>query len=180
VAAIRVTSRLAVMTARYFGSFVRLVRHLRRDRPDVLHAFLYPSYIVAAPAALLAGVPVLVAGRRSLGDCVPHHPVLAAASRVATRFTDLVIANADAVAEDARRVEGVPARKITTVYNGIPGPAFDPVPAASLATQASVILCVANLIGYKGHRYLLQAAARLRRRAIDCTFVLVGDGRLRN
>src|SRR3954471_10217012 len=38
------------------AAFTRLVRHLRRQRPDVLHAFLYHSYVTAAPAARMARV----------------------------------------------------------------------------------------------------------------------------
>src|SRR5689334_20484343 len=34
---------------RNVAAFVRLVRMLRRERPDVLHAFLFHSYLTAAP-----------------------------------------------------------------------------------------------------------------------------------
>ena len=39
------------MPLRNIRAFARLVRDLRRDRPDVLHAFLFYSYVTAAPAA---------------------------------------------------------------------------------------------------------------------------------
>jgi glycosyltransferase involved in cell wall biosynthesis len=142
----------------------------------VLHAFLFHSYVAAAPAALFARVPVLVAGRRSLGDCLPDRLILRVLARIANRCTDHVIANADAVADDARRVERIPASKITTVYNGIPDSAFEPAPAAALVAEAPVILCVANLIWYKGHRHLLEAVSLLRDRGVAGTLVLVGDG----
>jgi glycosyltransferase involved in cell wall biosynthesis len=45
----------------------RMVARLRRERPDVVHAFLFRAYVLAAPAARMARVPVVVAGRRSLG-----------------------------------------------------------------------------------------------------------------
>jgi glycosyltransferase involved in cell wall biosynthesis len=67
-------------------------------------------------------------------------------------------------------------RRITTVYNGIPDTAFEPAQAAALVADGPVILCVANLIRYKGHRYLLEACALLRDRGLTCTLVLVGDG----
>src|SRR5262245_32196279 len=73
------------------AAFARLVRHLRRLKPDVLHAFLLYSYVTAAPAAKLAGVQVLVAGRRSLGDFKQGRRVVLAAERVATRMTDLLV-----------------------------------------------------------------------------------------
>jgi L-malate glycosyltransferase len=158
------------------AAFGRLVRHLRRLRPDVLHAFLYHSYVTAAPAARLAGVRVLVAGRRSLGDFKRDRRFLLAVERRATGMTDLLIANADAVAEDTRRHERVRADKLTTVYNGLPDSAFAPARPAVIDTVAPVVLCIANLKRDKGHRFLLDAVARLRDQRLPTTLALVGDG----
>ncbi|MFF5262486.1 glycosyltransferase [Actinomadura viridis] len=158
------------------AAFARLVGELRRLRPDVLHAFLYHSYVTAAPAARLAGVPVLVAGRRSLGDFKRGRRLVLAAERVATRMTDLLVANAESVAEDTRRGEGVPPGKLTVVYNGLPDTAFEPAAPAEIVTDAPVLLCVANLKRGKGHRHLLDAAARLGERGRPCTLALAGDG----
>jgi L-malate glycosyltransferase len=158
------------------AAFLRLVRHLRRSRPDVLHAFLFHSYVIAAPAARLAGIPVLVAGRRSLGDFKEGRRLHLAIERVATRWTDLLVANALAVAEDTRRQEAVPADKITVVYNGLPDAAFEPAPPAPLDSGLPVVLCVANLKTDKGHRHLLEAVARLGERGRPCTLALAGEG----
>ncbi|MGH3388122.1 MAG: glycosyltransferase [Actinomadura sp.] len=158
------------------AAFARLVGHLRRARPDVLHAFLFHSYVLAAPAARLAGVPVLVAGRRSLADFKRGRPLLLAIERAATHLTDHLVANAEAVAEDTRREGGVRPEKITVVRNGLPSSAFDPVPPAQLPTSLPLVLCVANLISYKGHRYLFEAVTSLRNRGLPCTLALAGDG----
>jgi glycosyltransferase involved in cell wall biosynthesis len=158
------------------AAFVRLLRHLRRTRPDVLHAFLFHSYVTAAPAARLAGVPILVAGRRSLADFKRGHPLLLAMERVATRMTDQLVANAHAVADSARSAEGIRPGKIAIIHNGIPQSAFDPAPPATMRTELPVVLCVANLIHYKGHRYLFDAVSRLWARGLRCTLALAGDG----
>lgn len=162
----------------YASRLVRLVRVLRRERPDLLHAFLFHSYVAGALAAKPAGVPLAVAGRRSLSDAggLRGHPLALAVARGATRLTDLVIANARVVAEDARRVEGIPAAKIVTIYNGIGTAAFEPASPADLDADVPMVLCVANLTRYKGHYHLLRAASRLRERNIACALVLVGDG----
>ncbi|GAA1809683.1 glycosyltransferase [Planosporangium flavigriseum] len=155
--------------------FGRLVRHLWRRRPAVLHAFLFHSYIIAAPAARLARVPVLVAGRRSLGDFKGGRRWVLALERAATSVTDLLIANAEAVAEDARREEGVPPEKVMVIYNALPDGAFEIGPPTG-EKSPSVVLCVANLKHYKGHRFLIEAAAMVRERGHEVTLVLVGDG----
>jgi glycosyltransferase involved in cell wall biosynthesis len=158
------------------AAFLGLVRRLRRDRPDVLHAFLFHTYIVAAPAARLARVPILVAGRRSLGVFTEGRRLLLLIERLATKATDLLIANAHAVAENTRRQERVPAGKITVVYNGLPEAAFAEFPPAIVETKHPVVLCVANLKSYKGHRHLLDAVAFLHARDRPCTLVLAGEG----
>ena len=161
---------------RNIAAFARLVRLLRRDRPDVLHAFLFHSYVTASPAARLARVPVLVAGRRSLGYLQVRSAVYLAAERLATRVTDLLIANAKAVADDTRAQERVPDQKITVVYNGLPDAAFAEHAPANIETLLPVLLCVANLKACKGHRDLLQAVGHLQARGRPCTLLLAGDG----
>jgi glycosyltransferase involved in cell wall biosynthesis len=158
------------------AAFARLVAHLRRARPDVLHAFLFHSYVAAAPAARLARVPILVAGRRGLADGKAGRPMLRAVERVATHLTDLLVANAQAVADDARRAEKVRRDKVVVVRNGLPDSAFASCPPADLRSTRPVLLCVASLRTYKGHRYLLDAVARLKARGLPCTLALAGDG----
>lgn len=158
------------------AAFARLVRHLRRRRPEVLHAFLFHSYVTAAPAARLAGIRLLVAGRRSLGDFKDGRRLLLAAERVVTSMTDLLVANAEAVSADTLRRERIRPDKITTIYNGLPDSAFVPAVPEVIATAAPVVLCVANLKPDKGHRFLLQALARLRDQGRACTLALAGEG----
>ncbi|MEV7006436.1 glycosyltransferase [Streptosporangium sp. NPDC051022] len=155
---------------------VRLVRLLRRLRPQVLHAFLYVDYVLGAVAARLARVPVVVAGRRSLSYFKRERRWVFAVERAVTRLTDHVVANAVAVAQDARTLEGMPADKLSVIYNGLPGTAFEPIEPEPIETRLPVVVCVANLNPVKGHRFLLEAAASLSRRGRPCTLVLAGEG----
>ena len=153
-----------------------MIMRLRRERPDIVHAFLFHSYVTGVPAARIARIPVFVAGRRSLGFFKEGRPVALAAERLTTRFTDLIIANAEAVAEDTKRRERVGDDKVEVVYNGLPEQAFAPVPPAVVETANPVVLCVANLKRYKGHRYLLEAVSRLQANGRPCTLLLAGEG----
>ena len=127
----------------------------------------------------MARIPVFVAGRRSLGNFKEGRPVALAAERLTTRFTDLIIANAVAVAADTKRRERVGDDKVEVVYNGLPEQAFAPVSPAVVETANPVVLCVANLRRYKGHRYLLEAVSRLQTGGHPCTLQLAGDGQER-
>jgi glycosyltransferase involved in cell wall biosynthesis len=83
------------------------------------------------------------------------------------------------VAADTRAHEGVPAGKISVVYNALPAEAFVAAAPAELDTGRPVVLCVANLRAVKGHRHLLDAVALLRDRGTEVTVALAGDGPLR-
>lgn len=157
-------------------AFARLVAFLRKERPQVLQAFLMHAYVIAAPAARLARVPVLVAGRRSLGFFKKGQRLMLLLERIATRWTDYVVANAEAVAEDVRQDEGVPAAKLSVIPNGMPPGEFEPAEPAEIPTSLPVVLCVANLAPHKGHQHLLEACAALHRAGKPCTLVLIGDG----
>lgn len=152
------------------------VRLLRRLRVDVVHAFLYHSYVITPVCARLARVPVVVAGRRSLGNFKGGSRLLLLIERVATSITDLVIANSAAVAADARREERLAERKLVVVPNALADSAFETLVPCDLHTSRQVVMCVANLKWYKGHTFLLAAMAQAQERGAALTLVLVGEG----
>ncbi|MFD1499529.1 glycosyltransferase [Streptosporangium lutulentum] len=154
----------------------RLTLLLLRLRPDVLHAFLYHGYVIGAPIARVARVPVVVAGRRSLSDFKQGRRWVYALERAATRLTRHVVANAVAVARDAQTVECVAPEKLSVIYNGLPASAFVPDTPTRVDTVLPVVLCVANLTAHKGHRFLIEAVALLAVRGTPCTLLLAGEG----
>ncbi|MEU0481183.1 glycosyltransferase [Streptosporangium sp. NPDC006013] len=157
-------------------AFAHLVKLLKQLRPDVLHGFLYESYVLGSIAARLARVPVVVAGRRTQGYLKPRPRWYTALEKAVTGITDHVIANAVAVAEGTCKVERVPSHKVSVIYNGLPASAFEPAKPENIDTALPMVLCVARLSTNKGHRFLIDAAALLSRDGHPCTFVLVGDG----
>lgn len=115
-------------------AFARLVGLLRRLRPDVLHAFLREGYLLGVPAARLAGVPAVVAGRRNQSRLERRRRVLLPLDRTVTLLTDHVTVNAAALARDAHATDGVPDRKLSVIYNALPASAFDPAEPARIDT----------------------------------------------
>lgn len=155
-------------------SLVRFFLYVRRLKPDVLHAFLLHTCVIAGPMARAARVPVVVAGRRSLGDHLDGRPGLELAQRLTSGTFHAFVANADAVATDALRRERLPAGRVHVIPNALP----DEVLAAPRDTRRTwadppVVTTVANLIPYKGHADLVEAAGRLPRRVL---LRFVGEG----
>lgn len=146
------------------------VRWLGARGIALLHTSDVYANIFGLPAAALARVPVRVGNRRGVNqDRSAAHLVL---QRAAYACAHVVVANSAALARRLRR-EGVPARKIAIVPNGLDVAAFTPAPARSLRRR---VIMVANLRPEKGHDLLITAAARVVRQFPDAHFTLVGDG----
>lgn len=155
-------------------SLVRFLRLVREQRPDVVHAFLFHAYVLAGPLSRLAGVPAVVAGRRSLGTFLQGRPVLRLAAGWSNRSYDAFVANAQAVADDSLRRERVRADRMHVIPNALPPEAFTRVRDPERPWDDPVrLVCVANLIHYKGHRHLLDALALLGQ---PVHLDLIGDG----
>jgi glycosyltransferase involved in cell wall biosynthesis len=163
----------------------RLARELARDRIDVVHAFGFYPNVFAIPAARLAGVPVVLASIRDLGDL--WTPAQRRVQRAVTRLADRVIVNAAAVAERLAD-EGYDRKVVDIVPNGIDAAEFDRCERGhdlrlelGLPADAQVVAVVSRLnrvrgVEIKGVRYFLEAAARLTVGFPRARFVVVGDG----
>lgn len=154
----------------------RLTMWLRRVRPDVVHAFLYHAMVVSVPCARAARVPIIVGGRRCLSSFVGNRPGRLLVERVVARICDMVVANSDAVAADVVACHNLPSSKVVVIKNALPPQAFESVPAAYLCSANPIVLTVANLHLYKGHTYLLDAAAALSAEGRAVTLVFAGSG----
>ena len=161
----------------------RLALACRRSGVRVLHAHDFYSNVVGVAAARLAGITA-IASRRDLAHWLS--PLHRRALRLALRFADRVLANADAVGKLALEREAVPPSRLRVVPNGIDLARFDalaknepnpPLPptrpgAVRLATVASMHL------PDKGHDDLLEAAQALEARGLRADWLLVGEGAL--
>lgn len=153
-------------------SVCSLALTLRRERPDVVYAFLFWGYVLALPLAALAAPSALrVQARRSLPSFdVPGRRALARLRWLADRCAHGAIANSVAVGRAVADAEPSMAGRLWVVPNGVAGATPAPKPESSSVT----ILCVANLLVYKGHATLIAALARLRPGA--WTALLAGEG----
>jgi glycosyltransferase involved in cell wall biosynthesis len=157
---------------------VSLVRLLRRERIDILHAHLWDANLVAVVAGFLARTPVVVAHEHTWsyeGDLL----------RVLTdRF--LVARGSSAflcVSEEDRRkmieIERIPAQTIRVVTNGIrplPAPsAYDLRADLGIAATAQVVGAVTVLREQKRLDVLVRALVHLVDRVPDPHVVIAGD-----
>jgi glycosyltransferase involved in cell wall biosynthesis len=158
---------------------------LRRYRPAVVHTRTIRADLIGRVAAARR-VPVI----NNLvnmypDDSVAMHgrvtgQVLTGLVRASRRAARLLVANAEAVAANARDVFNAPAQQVRVVYDGLDLARFQGAAPADLSAigidaGARVCLCVGRLHKQKGLDDLVAAAALLRNE--PATHVVVaGDG----
>jgi glycosyltransferase involved in cell wall biosynthesis len=159
-------------------ALLRAARRLRAERVDVVHGYQWRPSLVGALAGRLAGVPLLLASKRSLTGA--DRGAGRAWRRIA-RQVDTVLVNAEALRREGE-ANGMRCRW-TLLQNGIDVAAFDVGPSTAAAKAAfgfdagrPVIGIVGRLEARKGHDVLLAAAERLGDRRPSPQFLIVGDG----
>lgn len=165
-----------------FREFGRTIALLKKSRPDIVHCYLFHANLIGALAARLAGCPVVITSRRSLGYFKDGKPYYQWLENLVNRFTDIVTVNSKAVMADVLRRERLDPKKIRLIYNGIDATLYQEDRRAraeirkefSLRADTPLITTVANLIPYKGHADLLRAAALLYQQVPAARFLLVG------
>ena len=169
------------------GPFHRLLRALRRERPDLLHGYLVDANILVTLFARAVPDARVVWGVRASGLDLARYPrAIGMLFRISTWLADradLIIANSESGAE-AHIAEGYPERTLMVIPNGIDTVVFRRDAEARSRTRRQwgigegerVIGLVGRLDPMKGHDVFVQAAARLAAERPEVTFVCIGDG----
>ena len=163
------------------SSMSKLVRELKKEHFSIIHSHgLFPS-VWARIAAVFARVPIRIV------HCHSTYYGLYMRERVRLRilsyFTTVLIAVSEAVKKSLVEYIGIPRRSIKVIYNGIGDISRDIVltrekvrAQLGLSSDSFVIGCLGRLVEMKGHRYLLDAVARVRRRHSGCKCLIIGGG----
>ncbi len=166
------------------AAFVRLVRLLQRERPDIVHTFLIAASIYGRLAAFAAGVPLVLAAEQNVYERKPRRHALF--ERALAARTYRVVACCEVVGKFYQQQVGVAASKVAVIYNAVrfsaqPRPE-DRAPARAalgLPDDALVLGTLGRLTEQKGQRVLLQAVASLAREHPNVVLFLAGVGPLR-
>lgn len=165
----------------------RCVRFLKEHEVKVIHTHDFYTNIFGMIAARLARVPARIASKRETEGFRTRGQKRV--ERAAYRLAHAVVANAEAV-RALLISDGVPPRKIVTLYNGLDLSRV--VPRADLSCEAllsalglpasvtgPVVTIIANLRhGVKDHPMFIRAARRVHERVPAAAFVIAGEGEL--
>ena len=193
-ARIRALGSLSPPDARFPSRLARRSRKATRDARiaraahyDIVDAWLYPTDVLAAFARPFTRTPIVVAGRRNLGDVDGRHGLLdRGIGALATRLTDAIVANSAAVATEALTRERVDPSKLRIIRNGVK--LIEPLSVAErasgrrllgLSDDELAIGCIANYRPVKRLDLLIDAFASIAGEHQRVRLFLVGEGPVR-
>jgi glycosyltransferase involved in cell wall biosynthesis len=156
------------------GLVFRLVKFLRRERPDIVHTHLFGGDTWGRIAAILARVPVIVSTEHNtnLDEGWAKRKV----KKFLSFFTKKIVAVSEAVKNYSMSRDKIKEKKITVIDNGINLEEFSSITEKEFA-DPPVIGVVGRLETQKGHEYLFEALNMLK--TTPWILWVVGDGSLK-
>lgn len=141
-------------------AFIRLTFYLGFRKFDAVQFYLPEAYLIGGLSCLLIRQPNLIMNRRSLNNYQNKYPLLTKLEKYLHKKMAYVITNSKASVHDLQQ-EGLPKNKIRLIYNGISTEKFH-IPHSLHDKETIVLLIVANIIPYKGHKTLIQALGKIK------------------
>ncbi|MFB3909817.1 MAG: glycosyltransferase [Candidatus Eisenbacteria bacterium] len=156
-----------------------VARIVRRHRIDIVQTFL-PTFDILAPCLkpVLPGVRI-VTSRRNVDDQLDARRLRLL--RLTGRFADVVVGNAERVAESVRRLEPGSRARIVVIGNGIenePAIGRDERESARRALEAGARPTISYLAHFrpgKGYEHLPEVIEAVRRASPDLLVLIAGD-----
>lgn len=145
----------------------RLARLLRRERIGILHTMIPVANILGSFSGRLARVPRLCCTKLSLANYRDTNRPVAVLESLTDRWFDLVHCKSQGIVEDVARREPIPRSRMRVVYNGLRTELYEGIDGGQVRRELGiepgefVAGMVANLIPYKGHSDMLNAAAEI-------------------
>jgi len=165
-----------------------IIPMLRKEKPGILHTFLFHANIAGRIAGRMCGVPVIISSQRSVDKWrKPWHSAL---DKWTSGLCNLIISNSEAGRKALIEREKIDPARVITIHNGINAEKFAAAACGADAGAArkafgfapgdTVLGIIANLRAVKGHKFLLKAFQNVRRTTPDVRLKLlvVGEGKL--
>jgi len=161
---------------------IRLANLVRRERPQIVHAFLFRANVAARLVGRLLQVPVLISSYRCLGTrmCWSHRVL----DRLTIRWSHVSTCCSEAVRQATEARLGSNPDRFVTIHNGV-----EPAWCSGAQTMTKrdlgldedlpVIAMIGRLVEpEKGLAVLLQAMGHLKTESArpPCQLLIVGEG----
>jgi glycosyltransferase involved in cell wall biosynthesis len=154
---------------------------LRRERPLILHTFLFHANLLGRIFGRLAGVPFIIASERSAEPSKTSARVWL--DHMTWRLATIWTANAEAVATTLERREGIDRRRIAVIPTAVDTDRFSPRAAdpevrrnLGVSPDETLLISIGRLDTLKGHATLIEAFGLVAARRSNVRLALIGEG----
>ena len=163
-------------------AYRRLKAKLAELRPDIVHTWLFAANAYGRAAAKAVGVPVIIAGERSVDPWKRNWQIFI--DKWLMKSTTAVITNTSAITEFYAS-RGVPTDRFVVIPNAVEpftGPRLTREQAyarLNIPPRGKLVLAIGRLWPQKGYQDLIWAGELMAVAQGDAWLVIVGDGPLR-
>jgi glycosyltransferase involved in cell wall biosynthesis len=170
------------------GTFFRLARLIRRERPDILHLHNAPGALWGTLAAMIGGVRTPIV-RTEHRPYIPEalNPMYRLLYPRLARRADRIICVCEAVRRSYTKRYPKLSGRYATIYNGIPTAPFESTPPKQncrerfkLPPVVPLVGTVGRLVPVKNHRDLITAFSLVKEQIPDAHLAIVGSGTLKD
>ncbi|MEW6715767.1 MAG: glycosyltransferase, partial [Nitrospirota bacterium] len=165
-----------------FSLIKAIIKIIKKKNIHILRTHQYHANLYGRIAGTLARVPVIIPTFHNVYES-PNRPKLHRRifNSILARSSDALIGVSESVASDIKKFDMVNSQKVKVIYNGIDLKKFRITISKAEARRlfgfpedSIIIGAIGRLTEQKGHRYLIEAAARLQ----GSCLVIAGDGPL--
>lgn len=155
--------------------------HLKKTKPDIVHAHLFEASLIGMTAAWLAGVPKRIHTRHHSHSHHFFNPHAVKYDRMINRFSTTIIAVSLIVKEILVKREQVPLDKISLIHHGFDLEKFSTVSAASIDRLkekynpdhlSPVVGVISRYTEFKGIHYIIAAYTEFLKKYPNALLIL--------
>jgi glycosyltransferase involved in cell wall biosynthesis len=159
-----------------------MVQYFKQEHPQIVQSFLYWTNIYGSLAAKIAGVPIIITGRRATMEEKYKTWFGQWLQNFSNLWATAIITNSAAVRDEClQRDAFVTKHKIQVIYNGIDVNCYvathDPITTKQhlyIPEHVQIVGIIASLQPRKGHRDFLRAAVRVLQTCPNTVFLIIG------
>lgn len=154
----------------YFFLIVQIFLLVVKLKPKIIHYYLPHSYLIAGiPLSVFFRIKKIMS-RRSLNNYQKKYPFVKYIEILLHKQMNIITSNSNAISRQLIEQEYVKKEKILLIRNGVDIPNLK---KKLISRKIINILCVANFIPYKNHRFLIESLSMISNK-LDWELYLIG------
>jgi glycosyltransferase involved in cell wall biosynthesis len=165
------------LPAALFNTYV----HLKKNKPDLVHAHLFDASLIGLSAAWLAGVPQRIYTRHHSDVHHFFHPQAVKYDKIINRLSTGIVAISAVVKDILVKKEHVPVHKINLIHHGFDLEKFSAVSPEGIERLnekynpnclSPVVGVISRYTEFKGVHYIIPAFAEFLKKYPDALLIL--------